>query len=561
MATSLLQTMSLKRCAKYNTLSNIASFGTGTGGGGKNTTKHKPPLASPVRVSNPAKAPRRLRNENNRPPPKAPPLRVRGIHNDLINAAYPKFSSSDPLPLLELIETHSTKLDSVNMTMILNRLASSPPSHHPTVTSHPSFLFLLDSLAALPTPSPVTISNLHIALATLKTPLPPNIPPCTITLNKKIFSAKSPDCLFDIFSIESASFDKVSYATILTKLSKIPRDHRPASLALITGHLTFQAILSSLEARISQNTLSLRPREVANMIHALAVLQIAPQHLGFRALLNHLEAKQRAFMIHGNSQEIANVAYALALSRHHSTFFNTLDLHSPQIIPNSKPQEISNIAWAFASLKHPAPLLLKTISGNPNLLTPEHAATTNQPLNRAAVATPATLSMLAWSYATLNVNCPHVFDHLTAHITTILSGSALSLCNTIWAYATVNRACPPLESHITANKTSFVAESTPQGISNVAWAFVKMARRSPPFFREVNENAERIGEQAVFARLPPSLLGYLNALFASRLCATTRTPFFASHLSARLPDRPVRKPSLRDYPNALFRKPPLCAAT
>jgi very-short-patch-repair endonuclease len=253
--------------------------------------------------------------------------------------------------------------------------------------------------------------------------------------------------ILSVYASSHADFNHVNWATVMSKLGRL----RPPQVPALKRDATYASLISSLTAKMTaSNSLSVfgRPREVANIVHALGKLR----------------------------QPVKPI-------------LELVDANAEWLVSNATPQEIANVAWAFATLKHPAPSLISRIEAAPEVF--------------VASAKPQEISNLAWAFATLNAPAPNLFSLVDrdASSSLVATGKPQEIANTAWAFATLNIPAPTLMAHIDASATSFVANAKAVDVSNVTWACATLDNPVPSLFKAVDVNSPLLfkhsSEQAI----------------------------------------------------------------
>ena len=139
---------------------------------------------------------------------------------------------------------------------------------------------------------------------------------------------------------------------------------------------------------------------------------------------------------------------------------------------------------------------------------------------------PISVSLTAWSVATMNVECPELFSSMDRHASHLVKhGNSQTMANTvwacaklqtpcpaffravdeqaerlvqdghlqaisitIWAFATLRFDCPRLVKAVGERTDDMVRDGSSQNIANTAWAFATMGIESPRFFESIDQH-------------------------------------------------------------------------
>ena len=209
---------------------------------------------------------------------------------------------------------------------------------------------------------------------------------------------------------------------------------------------------------------------------------------------------------------MSNLVYAFALIKRNPILHDGTTLLcrlSKYIIENAgsfDPQGVSNVLWAYATLGETCPRLFQTfaelLTSNTKLLDiPQHL--TNILWSYAKIGEHKysdlfdkiarviikrdlaafelrILSITAWSFATMNILHPTLFDLISDTVLTCkFEFHSQSTVNLLWAFASIGRVDHHLFSHLLSHVKSLLWDFTCQGLATVAWSYAVANVASP----------------------------------------------------------------------------------
>jgi hypothetical protein len=151
-------------------------------------------------------------------------------------------------------------------------------------------------------------------------------------------------------------------------------------------------------------------------------------------------------------------------------------------IGNFEPQGISNMLWTYATLKVSNPQLFQAVGdsivGSDNILSSFN---------------PQNIANILWSYATLDVQHPALFKKMGDHIVDLNELSSFNsqeLANTVWAYATLDVQHPALfrkmGDHI--RDLHDLSSFKPQDFANILWTYAKARVEHTNLFKKMGDH-------------------------------------------------------------------------
>jgi hypothetical protein len=296
-----------------------------------------------------------------------------------------------------------------------------------------------------------------------------------VRINKSLAAAQGDHCaLLSIFSSSHPCFNDVCFATLMSRLGRLPK--RDAAAAKRDER--YRTLLAMLPAIVQEGG----AQAISNITHALAKLEEQSEESG--AVLDAVEERADWFVDQGSPQNIANAAWAFAaLNRHAPVLFSAIDERADWLVRESEPQHVANTAWAFATLRLDAPALFPAINERAHWLV-------NQ-------SKPQAVSNTAWAFATLGIAAPTLFSAIDARAEWFVQESKpQEIANTLWAFATLRRDAPALVSAIEERADWLVRESDARAISNTAMAFAELSASAPNFWACLERRGEAFAARA-----------------------------------------------------------------
>jgi hypothetical protein len=207
--------------------------------------------------------------------------------------------------------------------------------------------------------------------------------------------------------------------------------------------------------------------------------------------------------------------------------------HSPHLNPTAHAQEVATIAWSYAQLGHQEPLLMVWLS--------MEVSSSSRGLN------PQDVANLAWAFAKLGHYNPAVLDDLAAAALRFLgdssssssrqgtrgtsggtgsersaAGSGSDSCEE--SSADEDTAGSPSKDSSGSSRSSRAGSFSPQGLSNLLWAFAKLAHHHAPLLEAacsalgplLPRCSVRDLQHCVWAL---AVLNHYNAVLADKLAA------------------------------------------
>ena len=108
---------------------------------------------------------------------------------------------------------------------------------------------------------------------------------------------------------------------------------------------------------------------------------------------------------------------------------------------------------------------------------------------------PISVSLTAWSVATMNVDCPELFAAIDRHASHLVKhGNSQTMANTVWACAKLQTPCPAFFRAVDEQAERLVQDGHVQAISITIWAFATLRFDCPRLVRAVGERADDMVE-------------------------------------------------------------------
>jgi hypothetical protein len=256
-----------------------------------------------------------------------------------------------------------------------------------------------------------------------------------IQINKRIIArASSWRDILSIYSAEHGAFDAINWVTLVNKLAAV----EPREWASMKRSGAYRALLRDLSIRMTASD-KLSDfggvREVANIVHALAKLNLDDDIAYIILILRAVDSNAGWLVDSGDPKSISMAAWAFAELRLPApALFEKIEEHSSSLVDNGSPRNIANTAWAFAKLQIPAPALFKKIDECASFLV-EDGDTQD-------------VSVTAWAFAQQKTPAPALFEKISEQASFLVeNGSQQAVAMTAWAFATLNIPLPaPLKN-------------------------------------------------------------------------------------------------------------------
>jgi hypothetical protein len=142
------------------------------------------------------------------------------------------------------------------------------------------------------------------------------------------------------------------------------------------------------------------------------------------------------------------------------------------IVEDGNPISVSLTAWSVATMNLDCPQLFASID--------QHAS------HLVKYGNPQTMANTVWACAKRRASCPTFFRAVDQHAERLVEdGLMQAISNTIWAFASLRLDCPRLVRAVSERADEIVASGVPQNIANTAWAFATMGIECPPLFQAI----------------------------------------------------------------------------
>ena len=104
---------------------------------------------------------------------------------------------------------------------------------------------------------------------------------------------------------------------------------------------------------------------------------------------------------------------------------------------------------------------------------------------------PISVSLTAWSVATMNVECPELFSSMDRHASHLVKhGNSQTMANTVWACAKLQTPCPAFFRAVDEQAERLVKDGHLQAISIMIWAFATLRLDCPRLVKAVGERTD-----------------------------------------------------------------------
>ncbi|GMH76792.1 hypothetical protein TrLO_g1765, partial [Triparma laevis f. longispina] len=270
--------------------------------------------------------------------------------------------------------------------------------------------------------------------------------------------------LLNYINTTAKTFDSINHATAFNRLSKFKSDLKP-----IKFDPRFQTLLSNLESTITSHPTQIDVRCVANVAHALSVLNIESSQFNYM-----LKSRSKEIIREGNSQAIANVAYSLGKMKGGEEFFRKMDEgEGGEKVLEGKAQEISNTIWASAKVGWKMSRFISGMGGVVGKIVEGH---------------PQAIANVTWGLATVGCSGEEeVVKELTREFEDeavverfVRQGSPQAIANTLWGFTTMNVDVPLLRRVVCRDDVATKIfnhnnPNTTQNMSNIVWCLAKAA--------------------------------------------------------------------------------------
>jgi hypothetical protein len=321
-----------------------------------------------------------------------------------------------------------------------------------------------------------------------------------VELNQKILSFSSILEASSFFSHHVAHFNAVNVATAVHRLAKI---YRIDGLKKICGQtFLLKKVLRVLETQAVKIAPTFKPRELANLMWAMAVLNHTPT-----LELQNLISKQALCTIRSfKPQDISNLAWAMATLgiRPSPQLFIALSEKAIEILSQFKPQEISNLLWSMATLHFcPSNKIVNDISTHTLLIIPQFKS--------------QELSNFLWSMTTLNlVPSKLLVETMCRHAESIYDDfEPQGVANILCSLAKLDLIPSRSFCMVIFNRAGVISERfKPAEIANLMWALAKLEiAPSHELLQALLKQAVAIAEQF----LPLDITNLIWALASLRI--------------------------------------------
>jgi len=254
-----------------------------------------------------------------------------------------------------------------------------------------------------------------------------------------------------------------------------------------------------------------QPQHLANTVWSFSAAYTTNTPL-FNKVAEVIVARGRD-MRNFKSQELSNILLAYARNSHSSpTLFTKvaqviiekIDFHLDMF----NPQDLSITVWAYATVGEPQPRLFEKVAtlivnelGDLHDFIPQHLTNILRSYAKIgerkysdlfdkiarviikrdlAAFELRNLSITAWSFATVNILHPTLFDIISDTVLTCkFDFHSQSTVNLIWAFASIGRVDHHLFSYLLSHVKSLLWDLTCQDLATVAWSYAVANVASP----------------------------------------------------------------------------------
>lgn len=109
---------------------------------------------------------------------------------------------------------------------------------------------------------------------------------------------------------------------------------------------------------------------------------------------------------------------------------------------------------------------------------------------------PISVSLTAWSVATMNLDCPLLFTSIDQHAShLVMNGNTQCISNTAWACAKSRAACTMYFRAVDQEAERLVADGVLQAISITMWAFASLQIECPKLIKAFGVKAEKMATE------------------------------------------------------------------
>lgn len=169
---------------------------------------------------------------------------------------------------------------------------------------------------------------------------------------------------------------------------------------------------------------------------------------------------------------IAKMKLNSAAARHS---VNLILNEASAIVEDGNPISVSLTAWSVATMELDTPQLFEAIDRHAKHLT--------------RLGNPQTMSNTAHACARVGRRCSAFFHAVDAEAERLVDeGSLQAVSNTFWAFASLQVDCPNLAAAIKTRAKDLVSHGLPQNIAHVAWAYGTMGVECNELFEAIQSN-------------------------------------------------------------------------
>ena len=245
----------------------------------------------------------------------------------------------------------------------------------------------------------------------------------------------------------NAAFNHFHISAFWSTLGKHVKRSRSGASAVQRELRDEEALFSAARTQTIKLLPTLGAREISNVAHGLATAGLGSND-AWTDLWQELEDAAIVHLDGFNQQGLANTAWAFATARHPVS-----ELHSamaPRIISDIgefAPQGIANTAWSFAtaSIQDSADGIRARPSADQTMMSVFEAIEQEVGGRGVSGFKAQELCNLLWSFATVNVSAPAVFELCADGIVERLEECVpQTVANTLWSFATTGHQSPKL---------------------------------------------------------------------------------------------------------------------